>query len=106
MSSRLRAPGGSKLARPVPVGSGLKAPGGKPANRPSPQPAGVGGGYDREGPPMARTTPVGGQRKPVSQVHGYIIYIQPTEITPLESKYMYTAIYLLVLKSIHVILDL
>ena len=70
MASRLRAPGGSKLARPVPVGSGLKAPGGglKQSNRPSPQPSGVGGGYDREGPPMARTTPVGGQRKPVSQV--------------------------------------
>ena len=71
MSSRLKAPAGSKLARPVPTGTGLKAPGGglkQPGGgtRPSPQPSGP--AYDREGPPMTRTTPVGGVRKPVGQV--------------------------------------
>lgn len=70
MSSRLKAPAGSKLARPVPTGTGLKAPatglkqsGG--VTRPSPQPSGA--VYDREGPPMTRTTPVGGVRKPAGQ---------------------------------------
>lgn len=70
MASRLKAPAGSKLARPVPTGTGLKAPGiglKPPAGgtRPSPQPSGP--AYDREGPPMTRTTPVGGVRKPVGQ---------------------------------------
>ena len=70
MSSRLKAPAGSKLARPVPTGTGLKAPGGGlkhpgGGTRPSPQPSGP--AYDREGPPMTRTTPVGGVRKPVGQ---------------------------------------
>ena len=70
MTSRLKAPAGSKLARPVPTGTGLKAPGTglkQPGGgtRPSPQPSGP--AYDREGPPMTRTTPVGGVRKPVGQ---------------------------------------
>ena len=71
MASRLKAPAGSKLARPVPTGTGLKAPStglkqsGGGTTRPSPQPSGQ--TYDREGPPMTRTTPVGGVRKPVGQ---------------------------------------
>ena len=69
MTSRLKAPAGSKLARPVPTGTGLKAPGTglkQPGGtRPSPQPSGP--AYDREGPPMIRTTPIGGVRKPVGQ---------------------------------------
>ena len=71
MASRLKAPAGSKLARPVPTGTGLKAPStglkqsGGGTTRPSPQPSGP--TYDREGPPMTRTTPVGGVRKPVGQ---------------------------------------
>lgn len=68
MASRLKAPAGSKLGRPVPTGSGLKAPGkvSGGGTRPSPQPSGS--GYDREGPPMTRTTPVGGVRRPVNQI--------------------------------------
>ena len=69
MASRLKAPAGSKLARPVPTSAGLKAPGtgtglrlSGGGTRPSPQPSGP--AYDREGPPMTRTTPVGGVRKP------------------------------------------
>ena len=70
MASRLKAPVGSKLARPVLSGTGLKAPGTGlkhpgAGTRPSPQPSGP--AYDREGPPMTRTTPVGGVRKPVGQ---------------------------------------
>ena len=70
MSSRLRPPAGSKLVRPVPVGSGLRAPGSglvKPGSgRPSPQPQSAASGmsYEREGPPMTRTTPVGAARRP------------------------------------------
>ena len=70
MASRLKAPAGSKLARPVPTGAGLKAPGTGlkhpgGGTRPSPQPSGP--AYDREGPPMTRTTPIGAVRKPVGQ---------------------------------------
>ena len=68
MASRLKAPAGSKLVRPVPTGAGLKAPGkvSGGVTRPSPQPSGP--AFDREGPPMTRTTPIGGVRKPVGQV--------------------------------------
>ena len=68
MASRLRAPAGSKLARPVHTGTSLKAPGvAKPSSRPPPQqqqpPVGQ---YEV---PQSRTAPaVGGARRHVGQV--------------------------------------
>ncbi len=55
MTSRLKAAGGgSKLARPVPLGTGMKSPLGRGIARP---PA------EREGPPASRTGSTGGQQK-------------------------------------------
>ncbi len=63
MSSRLRTASGgaSKLARPVPLGTGMKSPLGRGIARPSPP--------EGEGSSMPRTPPTGGeQKRPPPQV--------------------------------------